>query len=186
DEWSLLERGLVQRVHALNLFLHDVYHGQRMLRDGRIPAELVFGARHYRREMIGVEPPGGVSAHVAGVDLVRDGDGDYLVLEDNLRSPSGASYMLENRQAMKRVFPPLFERYGVLAVDEYPQELLAALRAVAPAAAAIPTVLRLTPGALNPPYFDHLCLARPSGIDLGAGVELVCDDSVVSSVAPSI
>ena len=108
DEWSHIERGLVQRVRALNLFLADVYHGQRILRDGRIPSELVFGARHFRREMIGVEPPGGVYAHVAGVDIVRDEHGEYLVLEDNLRSPSGASYMLENRAAMKREFAPLF------------------------------------------------------------------------------
>src|SRR6266545_5515920 len=133
NEWNHIERGLVQRVRALNLFLNDVYHGQRILRDGRIPADLVFGARHFRREMIGVDPPGGVYAHVAGVDIVRDEHGEYLVLEDNLRSPSGASYMLENRSAMKREFAPLFERYGVLAIDQYPQELLAALRAVAPA-----------------------------------------------------
>ena len=146
DEWSLLERGLVQRVRALNLFLHDVYHEQRILGDGRIPAELVFGARHFRREMIGVEPPGGVYAHVAGVDIVRDERGEYLVLEDNLRSPSGASYMLEDRAAMKREFAPLFERYGVLGIDQYPQELLAALRSVAPAAASAPTVVLLTPG----------------------------------------
>ena len=105
----------MQRVRALNLFLHDVYHDQKILRDGRIPAELVFGARHFRREMIGLEPPGGVYAHVAGVDIIRDEHGEYLVLEDNLRSPSGASYMLENRSAMKRDFAPLFERYGVLA-----------------------------------------------------------------------
>ena len=119
-------------MRALDLFLDDVYHGQRILRDGRIPAELVFGATHFRREMIGVDPPSGVYAHIAGVDMVRDGGGEYLVLEDNLRSPSGASYMLENRAAMKREFAPLFARYGVLGIDQYPQELLAALRAVAP------------------------------------------------------
>ena len=105
-------------------FLHDVYHDQRILRSGRIPAELVFGARHFRREMIGIDPPGGVYAHVAGIDLIRDEHGEYLVLEDNLRSPSGASYMLENRQAMKRTFADLFERCGVLGIDHYPQELL--------------------------------------------------------------
>jgi uncharacterized circularly permuted ATP-grasp superfamily protein len=163
DEWLLLERGLTQRVRALNLFLHDVYHGQRILRDGRIPADLVFGARHFRREMIGIDPPGGVYAHVAGVDIVRDERGEYLVLEDNLRSPSGASYMLENRQAMKRVFAPLFERYGVLGIDQYPQELLAALRAVAPVAAAMPTVVLLTPGVHNSAYFEHSFLARHMG-----------------------
>ena len=130
-EWDRLERGLVQRVRALNLFLHDIYHEQRILAEGRVPAELVFGARHFRREMIGIDPPGGVYVHVAGIDLVRDEDGRYLVLEDNLRSPSGVSYMLENRQAMKRTFAPLFERYGVLGIDQYPQELLATLHAVA-------------------------------------------------------
>ena len=179
DEWSLLERGLVQRVRALNLFLHDVYHEQRILGDGRIPAELVFGARHFRREMIGLEPPGGVYAHVAGIDIVRDEHGEYLVLEDNLRSPSGASYMLEDRAAMKREFAPLFERYGVLAIDQYPQELLAALRTVASPAAAAPTVVLLTPGVLNSAYFEHSFLARQMGIELVEGRDLLCHDDVV-------
>ncbi len=179
NEWNHIERGLVQRVRALNLFLNDVYHGQRILRDGRIPADLVFGARHFRREMIGVDPPGGVYAHVAGVDIVRDEHGEYLVLEDNLRSPSGASYMLENRSAMKREFAPLFERYGVLAIDQYPQELLAALRAVAPPAAAMPTVVLLTPGVHNSAYFEHSFLARHMGIELVEGGDLLCHDDVV-------
>jgi uncharacterized circularly permuted ATP-grasp superfamily protein len=179
EEWAHLERGLTQRVRALNLFLHDVYHGQRILRDGRIPAELVFGARHFLREMIGIDPPGGVYAHVAGVDIVRDEHGEYLVLEDNLRSPSGASYMLENRQAMKRVFAPLFERYGVLGIDQYPQELLAALRAVAPPAASIPSVVLLTPGVHNSAYFEHSFLARQMGIELVEGGDLLCHDDVV-------
>jgi uncharacterized circularly permuted ATP-grasp superfamily protein len=179
DEWSLLERGLVQRVRALNLFLHDVYHDQRILGDGRIPAELVFGARHFRREMIGLEPPGGVYAHVAGVDILRDERGEYLVLEDNLRSPSGASYMLEDRAAMKREFAPLFERYGVLGIDQYPQELLAALRTVAPAAASAATVVLLTPGVQNSAYFEHSFLARQMGIELVEGRDLLCHDDVV-------
>ena len=124
-EWDHIERGLIQRVTALNLFLADVYHGQRILRDGRVPAELVFGARHFRREMIGVDPPGGVYAHVAGIDLVRDEHGDYLVLEDNLRSPSGVSYMLENRAAMKRdVRAALRAATACVGIDHYPQELL--------------------------------------------------------------
>ncbi|HEY4348732.1 MAG TPA: circularly permuted type 2 ATP-grasp protein [Gaiellaceae bacterium] len=129
-EWSVIERGLVQRAVALNHFLDDVYHDQRILRDGQIPVELVLGARHFRREMVGLDVPRGVYAHVIGSDIVRDETGAYLVLEDNLRSPSGASYMLENRQAMKRTFAPLFERYGVLAIDRYPQELLATLESV--------------------------------------------------------
>src|SRR4051812_4706510 len=151
DEWAHIERGVIQRVRALNLFLEDVYHGQRILRDGRIPAELVFGAPHFRREMIGLNPPTGVYAHVAGVDIVRDEHGEYLVLEDNLRSPSGTSYMLENRSAMKREFAPLFERYGVLGIDQYPQELLASLRAGAPPVAAMPTVVLLTQVCTTPP-----------------------------------
>src|SRR5207245_7333668 len=121
-----------------------------------------------------VNPPGGVYAHVAGVDLVRDENGEYLVLEDNLRSPSGASYMLENRSAMKREFAPLFERYGVLGIDQYPQELLAALRAVAPAAAAMPTVVLLTPGLPNSAYFEHSFLARQVGHGTGAGRDPRC------------
>ena len=179
DEWAHIERGVVQRVRALNLFLEDVYHDQRILRDGRIPAELVFGATHFRREMIGVDPPTGVYAHVAGVDIVRDEHGEYLVLEDNLRSPSGASYMLENRAAMKREFAPLFARYGVLGIDQYPQELLAALRAVAPRAAAMPTVVLLTPGVHNSAYFEHSFLARHMGIELVEGGDLLCHDDVV-------
>ena len=179
DEWSHVERGLVQRVRALNLFLADVYHDQRILRDGRIPSALVFGARHFRREMIGVDPPGGVYAHVAGVDIVRDEHGEYLVLEDNLRSPSGASYMLENRAAMKREFAPLFARYGVLPIDQYPQELLAALRAVAPPVAVMPTVVLLTPGVHNSAYFEHSFLARHMGVELVEGGDLLCHDDVV-------
>jgi uncharacterized circularly permuted ATP-grasp superfamily protein len=179
DEWDHIERGVVQRVNALNAFLADVYHGQRILRDARVPAELVFGARHFRREMIGLDPPGGVYAHVAGVDIVRDERGEYLVLEDNLRSPSGTSYMLENRAAMKREFAPLFESYGVLGIDQYPQELLASLRNVAPPAAAMPTVVLLTPGVHNSAYFEHSFLARHMGIELVEGGDLLCHDDVV-------
>ncbi|MES1248764.1 MAG: circularly permuted type 2 ATP-grasp protein [Actinomycetota bacterium] len=178
-EWQELERGLVQRVRALNAFLHDVYHEQQILADGRIPAALVFGAAHFRREMIGVQPPGGVYVHVAGIDLVRDDTGTYRVLEDNLRSPSGVSYMLENRQAMKRVFAPLFERYGVLGVDQYPQELLAALQAVAPAGSPEPKVALLTPGVHNSAYFEHSFLARQMGVELVEGRDLVCRDDVL-------
>ena len=129
--------------------------------------------------MIGLDPPGGVYAHVAGVDIVRDEHGEYLVLEDNLRSPSGASYMLENRAAMKREFAPLFARYGVLGIDQYPQELLAALRNVAPPAAATPTVVLLTPGVHNSAYFEHSFLARHMGIELVEGGDLLCHDDVV-------
>jgi uncharacterized circularly permuted ATP-grasp superfamily protein len=175
-EWDRLERGLTQRVTALNLFLEDVYHGQRILKEGRIPEELVFGARHFCREMVGVRVPRGVYAHVVGTDLVRDGSGEYFVLEDNLRSPSGVSYMLENRQAMKRTFAPLFERYGVMPVEHYPQELLATLRGLAPDVAD-PCVVLLTPGVYNSAYFEHSFLARQMGIEIVEGRDLVAHDN---------
>jgi uncharacterized circularly permuted ATP-grasp superfamily protein len=179
DEWRLLERGLIQRVAALNAFLADIYHGQRILREGRIPPELVFGSANFRREMIDVDPPGGVYAHVAGVDIIRDDDGVFHVLEDNLRTPSGASYMLENRLAMKRAFAPLFERYDVLGIDQYPQELLAALRATAPPSVGTPTIVLLTPGIHNSAYFEHSFLARHMGVELVEGGDLICHDDVV-------
>ena len=179
-EWDRLERGLIQRVRALNLFLHDIYSEQRIVRDRKIPGALLFGARHFMREMVGVEPPGGVYAHVAGVDVIRDDNGDYLVLEDNLRTPSGASYMLENRAAMKRTFSQLFERHGVAGIDHYPQELLAVLNAVAPASARGDlTVVLLTPGVHNSAYYEHSFLARQMGIELVEGGDLVCHEDVV-------
>jgi uncharacterized circularly permuted ATP-grasp superfamily protein len=174
-----LERGLAQRVTALNHFLHDVYHGQRIIRDKRVPAELVFGARHFRREMVGVDPPRGIYAHITGTDLIRDGQGRYLVLEDNLRSPSGVSYMLENRQAMKRTFARLFDRYGVMPIEHYPQELLNMLRSVAPDRGQEPTVVLLTPGIYNSAYFEHSFLARQMGIEIVEGRDLVVHDGKV-------
>jgi uncharacterized circularly permuted ATP-grasp superfamily protein len=181
QEWERLERGVIQRVRALNLFLHDVYHEQRIVADGRIPGELLFGARHFVREMVDVDPPGGVYAHVAGIDIVRDDRGEYLVLEDNLRTPSGASYMLENRAALKRTFAQLFESYGVEGIDQYPLELLAVLNAVAPptAPAGDVTVVLLTPGVHNSAYFEHSFLARQMGIELVEGGDLVCHEDVV-------
>ncbi len=178
DEWARIETGLRQRVLALNHFLADVYHGQRFLKDGKIPAELVFGARNFRREMIGIEVPRGLYAHVVGTDLVRDRDGCYYVLEDNLRSPSGVSYMLENRQAMKRIFPRLFARYGVQPVEHYPQELLATLQALAPGQGD-PCVVLLTPGIYNSAYFEHSFLARQMGIEIVEGRDLVIHDNRV-------
>ena len=179
-DWDRLERGLIQRVRALNLFLHDVYSEQRIVRDGKIPGELLFGARHFMREMVGVDPPGGVYAHVTGVDVIRDDKGDYLVLEDNLRVPSGASYMLENRAAMKRTFSQLFELHGVAGIDQYPQELLAVLNAVAPASThGDRTVVLLTPGVHNSAFYEHSFLARQMGIELVEGSDLVCHEDVV-------
>lgn len=181
-EWDMLSRGLEQRVRALNLFLLDAYHEQRMVRDRRIPPELVFGARHFRREMIGVHVPRNAYMHIVGTDLVRDSDGQYYVLEDNGRTPSGVSYMLENRQAMKRAFARLFERYGVMPIEHYPQELLNILRSVAPHASQLdhePAVVLLTPGVFNSAYFEHSFLARQMGIEIVEGRDLVVHDSKV-------
>jgi uncharacterized circularly permuted ATP-grasp superfamily protein len=179
EEWQTLERGLTQRIVALNHFLADVYGEQRMLRERRIPAELVFGSRHFRRQMIGVPVPRGVYAHVTGSDVIRDEHGTYLVLEDNLRSPSGVSYMLESRRAMKRMFPLLFERYGVVGIDHYPQSLLRTLRALAPPGRPEPTVALLTPGIHNSAYFEHSFLARQMGIEIVEGRDLVTHDDIV-------
>jgi uncharacterized circularly permuted ATP-grasp superfamily protein len=174
DEWELIERGLVQRLRALNLFLADVYHRQEILETGTVPPELVFGSRNFRREMIGVDVPGGVYAHVGGVDLVRDGDGRYLVLEDNLRTPSGVSYMLESREALKRMFASLFDRYGVRPIDQYPRRLFETLRSVAPrAAGGDASIVLLTPGAYNSAYFEHSFLGRQMGIEIVEPRDLV-------------
>jgi uncharacterized circularly permuted ATP-grasp superfamily protein len=178
-EWDVIERGLRQRVLALNAFLHDIYHEQKILKDRVVPAELVFGARHFRREMIGVDVPRDTYAHVVGTDLVRDKDGSYYVLEDNLRSPSGVSYMLENRQAMKRTFASLFARYGVRPIEHYPQELLGTLRGLASGHNADPTVVLLTPGIYNSAYFEHSFLARQMGIEIVEGRDLICHDDRV-------
>jgi uncharacterized circularly permuted ATP-grasp superfamily protein len=172
-EWRAIERGLIQRVTALNLFLDDVYHEQRILREKRIPAELVFSAKHFRREMINVDPPKRVYAHVVGTDIVRGGDGQYYVLEDNLRSPSGVSYMLENRQVMKRTFAGLLAQYGVMPIEHYPQELLKTLRTVAPQGYSDANVVLLTPGIYNSAYFEHTFLARQMGIEIVEGRDLV-------------
>src|SRR4051812_12578470 len=173
-EWETIERGLVQRLRALNLFLADIYHRQHILEACIVPADLVFGSRNFRREMIGFDVPGGVYAHVGGVDLIRDGDGRYLVLEDNLRTPSGVSYMLESRAALKRIFAALFDRYGVRPIDQYPRELFETLRSVAPrASGSEPSIVLLTPGAYNSPYFEHSFLGRQMGIEIVEARDLV-------------
>ena len=178
-EWARIEAGLVQRVRALNLFLHDVYHGQRILKDGVVPPVLVYQGRDLRRDVMGVDPPGGVYTHVSGIDLVRDEHGDYLVLEDNLRTPSGASYMLENRRIARRVLPELFARHRVRPIEDYPARLLSALRCLAPRGARDAVVVLLTPGAYNPAYFEHVFLARAMGIELVEGRDLVVVDQIV-------
>jgi uncharacterized circularly permuted ATP-grasp superfamily protein len=174
DEWGTIERGLVQRLRALNLFIADIYHRQDILAAGIVPADLVFGSRNFRREMIGLDVPGDVYAHIGGVDLVRDGDGRYLVLEDNLRTPSGVSYMLESREALKRIFAAVFDRYGVRPIDQYPRRLFETLRSVAPrASGGDPSIVLLTPGAHNSAYFEHSFLARQMGIELVEARDLV-------------
>ncbi|HVL15260.1 MAG TPA: circularly permuted type 2 ATP-grasp protein [Gemmata sp.] len=180
SEWANLEAGLVQRVRTLNLFLHDVYHEQRILREGVIPAELVLGSKGYRKEMIGFTPPGGVYIHICGTDLIRDTDGRFLVLEDNGRTPSGVSYVLENRAVMKKVFPQLFADIRVKRVEDYPRRLRDALASVAPACAgAPPCVVVLSPGQYNSAYFEHSFLARHMGVELVFGADLFVHDDVV-------
>ena len=174
DEWDLLERGLTQRIRALNLFLHDIYHEQRILKEKVIPGEYVLSAAHFRKEFMGFNVPRDIYIHVCGTDLIRDHDGNYLVLEDNGRTPSGVSYVLENRQAMKRVFPRLFGKYRVRPVDDYAQNLLNLLRYIAPEGRrGEPTVALLTPGIYNSAYYEHSYLARSMGIEIVEGRDLV-------------
>jgi uncharacterized circularly permuted ATP-grasp superfamily protein len=179
SEWEHIEHGLAQRITALNLFLHDIYHDQKILKDGVIPEFYVLSARHFRREFVNFEVPKGIYIHVCGTDLIRDRDGSYLVLEDNGRCPSGVSYVLENRRAMKRTFPGMFESIGVQPVDHYAQELLKCLQHIAPAGVAEPTVVLLTPGAYNSAYFEHTYLARQMGIEIVEGRDLFVRDSRV-------
>jgi uncharacterized circularly permuted ATP-grasp superfamily protein len=179
DEWRVIEKGLEQRLRALNLFLHDIYHDQRIVKEGVIPLDIIRTAKHYRPELIGLDVPHDIYIHICGTDLIRGADGRYMVLEDNGRCPSGVSYLLENRQAMKRVFPKLFSSYGVRPVDRYAQELLAALRYVAPGQNPDPTVVVLTPGIYNSAYFEHSFLARAMGIEIVVSQDLVVQDSRV-------
>ncbi|MBV9280086.1 MAG: circularly permuted type 2 ATP-grasp protein [Chloroflexi bacterium] len=172
-EWATIERGLAQRITALNLFLEDIYHEARILTQGVVPRHLVYSCRHFRREMRGVRVPGDVYVSVAGTDLVRLPDGRFAVLEDNLRVPSGVSYMLVNRQVMKRVFSVLFSAYDVCPIDHYGQALLATLQHLAPTGAADPTIVLLTPGVYNSAYFEHAFLARRMGIELVEGRDLL-------------
>jgi uncharacterized circularly permuted ATP-grasp superfamily protein len=178
-EWDLIERGLVQRITALNLFLHDIYHSQSILRDGVIPKEIVWEATNFRPEFIYFDVPKNIYIHICGTDLVRDRDGHYLVLEDNARCPSGVSYVLENRQAMKRVFPNLFAKHRVRPVEDYSQELLNVLRCIAPAENREPTVVLLTPGTYNSAYFEHSFLARSMGIEIVEGRDLVAHEGKI-------
>ncbi len=182
-EWRTLKEGLVQRVTALNRFLHDIYHEQEIIQAGHVPPEQILQNAQYRPEMKGVDLFNGVYSHIAGVDMVRapnaDGVGEYYVLEDNLRVPSGVSYMLEDRKMMMRLFPELFSQNRVAPVAHYPDLLLETLRAVAPAAAGEPTVVVLTPGMHNSAYFEHAFLAQQMGVELVEGQDLFVKDNFV-------
>ncbi len=180
DDWRTVERGLIQRVEALNLFLHDVYHEQRILQDGVIDPELIYGASFFQREMIGMDPPRGVYVHINGTDLIRDKNGNFLVLEDNCRSPSGVSYVLECRAVLKRVFPTLFQEYGVRPVEDYAAWLRDTLHYAAPlGSGSEPTAVVLTPGIYNSAYFEHSFLARQMGVPLVEGRDLIISDGAV-------
>jgi len=178
-EWQRIEAGLIQRLTALNLFLHDIYHDQKALKDKIVPAALILGAKHFRREFMNFSVPRGIYVHICGTDLIRDERGQYLVLEDNLRCPSGASYMIENRAAMRRAFPNLFQSYGVRPIENYADELLKALLHLAPDGHNKPNVVLLTPGVFNSAYFEHCFLARQMGIPIVEGRDLVVRDSRV-------
>ena len=178
-EWARLEAVITQRVIALERFLDDIYGDQEILRDGVIPRRLVTSCEHFHREAAGISPPNSVRIHVAGIDLVRDAQGTFRVLEDNLRSPSGVSYVMENRRVMTRVFPNLFGTHRVRPVDDYPSHLLRALRNAAATNESDPTVVLLTPGPFNSAYFEHSLLARQMGVELVEGPDLVCRDNAV-------
>ncbi len=183
QEWADMEAGLTQRVTALNRFLHDVYHDQEILKAGVVPAEQILKNAQFRPEMMGVNVPENVYSHIAGVDIVRagnaDGSGDYYVLEDNLRVPSGVSYMLENRKMMMRLFPELFAMHRIAPVAHYPDLLLETLREVAPAGVIDPTVVVLTPGMYNSAYFEHAFLAQQMGVELVEGKDLLVENGFV-------
>jgi uncharacterized circularly permuted ATP-grasp superfamily protein len=178
-EWRQLEAGLRQRVQALNLYIHDVYHDQQIVKAGRIPADEIFRNSQYRPEMHGVDVASNIYAHIAGIDVVRAGAGEYYVLEDNLRVPSGVSYMLENRKMMMRLFPDLFGRNRVAPVEHYPDLLLENLRSVAPQGVDDPVVVLLTPGMHNSAYFEHAFLSQQMGIELVEGQDLFVQENNV-------
>jgi uncharacterized circularly permuted ATP-grasp superfamily protein len=182
SEWAKIEKGLTQRLTALNLFLRDIYHEGRILAEGIVPRELIYSCKHFRREMRGLNVPRDIYVSICGTDLVRLPDGSFAVLEDNLRVPSGVSYMLANRKVLKRVFPTLFRDYGVWPIDHYPQALLATLRTMAPENCAYrndPTTVLLTPGVSNAAYFEHAFLAQQMGIEVVEGRDLLVHDNLV-------
>lgn len=178
-EWEVTERGLKQRIHALNLFVDDIYNDKKIIKDGILPEEMVATAKTYRKECEGFRPPQGVWVHVTGTDLVRDRDGQIYVLEDNLRCPSGVSYVLENRELMKRTLPEAFRGASVAPVEDYPERLLSILQETAPHGLDEPTAVVLTPGFYNSAYFEHSFLAQQMGVELVEGRDLVVKDGFV-------
>lgn len=174
-EWKSIQQGLQQRVHALNLFIDDLYHDQKIIKDGVFPKDLLAKSVNFRKQCIGISPPNKIWAHICGSDLVRDGNGTMFVLEDNLRVPSGVSYMLENRSVMKRVFPELFEQLDIMPVDDYPSQLFDMLASMSPRTQDIPEVVVLTPGVYNSAYFEHCYLAQEMGCELVEGRDLVVE-----------
>jgi len=178
-EWAWIERGLKQRITALNLFIHDIYHDQKILLDRVVPEELIRSARSFRSPCVGLNPPRGIWCHITGTDLVRDRDGQIYVLEDNLRCPSGVSYVLENRRIMKRTFPQVFEPSKVRPVDDYPSRLLDMLEYLTPEGVGSPSVAVLTPGIYNSAYFEHSFLAQQMGVQLVEGRDLIVADGFV-------
>ncbi len=178
-EWETVEMGLTQRITALNLFLKDIYNEGRILADGIVPREMVYTCKHYRRQMSGLQVPRNVYVAVCGTDLIRLENGEFVVLEDNLRVPSGVSYMLTNRRVMKRIFPELFRNYNVRPIEQYTQILLGTLRSLAPEGRPEPNIVLLSPGVFNSAYFEHAYLARQMGIELVEGRDLVTHDNIV-------
>jgi uncharacterized circularly permuted ATP-grasp superfamily protein len=172
NEWTQIDRGLRQRVHALNLFIDDIYHEQKILKDGVIPRDLILSAKSFRKQCIGLRPPNGIWCHITGTDLIRHNDGKFYVLEDNLRCPSGVSYVLQNREIMKRTFPQIFDHSNVRPVGDYPSHLLRTLQNIAPLGNLSPTCALLTPGVYNSAYFEHAFLAKFMGVELVEGRDL--------------
>src|SRR6195952_803675 len=178
-EWATVERGLTQRITALNLFLKDIYNEGRILDEGIVPREIVYSCKHFRRQMIGLQVPRNVYVAICGTDLIRLESGEFVVLEDNLRVPSGVSYMLTNRRVMKRIFPQLFRSYNVRPIEQYTQLLLGTLRSLAPEGRPEPNIVLLSPGVFNSAYYEYAYLARQMGIELVEGRDLVTHDNIV-------
>jgi uncharacterized circularly permuted ATP-grasp superfamily protein len=178
-EWTKIESGLKQRVRALNLFLGDLYGEQKIIKDGVIPPELIYQGRDFRREIVGIVPPRGIYTHISGIDIIRDEQGEFLILEDNLRTPSGVSYMIENRVIERRILPEFFNKYRVRRVEHYPALLLAAMRSLSPRGKDAAEIVLLTPGIYNSAYFEHTFLAKEMGVELAEGRDMVVINDIV-------